>query len=129
MRGRGHGRGNGPMRGRPRRITRFVEPAILLLLSQQPAHGYGLMDGLSGLGFDEYPVDYSAVYRTLRRLEERGMVISDWDMNQTSGPPRRVYRVTADGDAFLERWVSELRATDLILHRFLEAFDRHNKST
>src|SRR3989344_705332 len=28
-------------------IERFIEPCILLLLSREPTHGYGLMEGLA----------------------------------------------------------------------------------
>lgn len=105
----------------PRRINRFVEPALLLLLYRKPTHGYGLMDGLSELGFDDYPLDYSGIYRILRGLEEAGMVSSDWDVEQSSGPPRRVYTVTPQGERYLAQWVEDLRATDRILHTFLDA--------
>jgi len=111
---------NGP---RPRRISRFIEPALLYLLLREPVHGYGLMDGLMNLGFREYPVDFSAVYRTLRSLEEGGMVESDWDLQVSAGPPRRVYQVTAPGRAYLADWVDDLRATDKVLHAFLDAYD------
>jgi PadR family transcriptional regulator, regulatory protein PadR len=107
----------------PRRISRFVEPVLLLLLCRRPLHGYALMEGLQSLGFERYPVDFSAVYRTLRRLEETGMVQSDWDLEETAGPPRRVYRITDAGQAHLGHWVEDLRATDRILHEFLDAYE------
>jgi len=110
---------------RPRRIRRFVEPALLLLLHNEPTHGYRLMEGLGQLGLETYPVDASVVYRILRDLEEAGMVVSDWETEETGGPPRRVYRIGESGDAYLKEWVEELRATDQILHRFLEAYDHH----
>ena len=110
-------------RGGPRRIARFIEPAMLLLLRSAPTHGYGLMAGLDEMGFGEYPVDYSAVYRTLRSLEERGMVRSSWDLEVTSGPPRRVYTITPAGEDHLASWVTELEATDRVLHSFLEAYN------
>ena len=116
---RRHGRG----RGGPRRISRFIEPALLLLLAREPVHGYGLMEGLHSLGFEDYPVDYSAVYRTLRGLEDEGMVESTWDVEASAGPPRRVYTITPAGKAHLATWVRELRATDRILHTFLRAYD------
>ena len=106
----------------PRRISRFIEPALLLLLCRHPLHGYALMDGLDDLGFEGYPVDFSAVYRTLRRLEHAGMVVSDWDLEVTAGPPRRVYDITPKGHEYLARWVVELRATDRVLHTFLDAY-------
>lgn len=106
----------------PRRIARFVEPALLLLLRQSPRHGYGLMESLRELGFEDYPVDFSAVYRTLRSLEEAGMVSSDWDLEVSAGPPRRVYTITSEGEDHLAQWVDDLRATDKVLHAFLEAY-------
>jgi PadR family transcriptional regulator PadR len=109
----------------PRRIRRFIEPALLLLLHSRPMHGYALLEGLDRLGFDTYPADPSTVYRILRDLEEAGMIESEWDADETAGPPRRVYRLAAAGDAYLRDWVAELRATDHLLHRFLEAYEDH----
>lgn len=120
---RRHGRG-GPG-GYPQRIQRFAEAALLLLLHMRPTHGYGLMEGLQEIGFGDYPLDSSVVYRTLRHLEHAGLVTSDWDTESTSGPPRRVYRLTEAGDHYLAAWVADLRATDEVLHGFLEAYDGH----
>jgi PadR family transcriptional regulator PadR len=111
----------------PRRIRRFVEPALLLLLHINATHGYDLMEGLQVLGFEDYPVDSSAVYRTLRQLEAAGMVTSEWDTASTAGPPRRVYYLMEAGHHYLVTWVADLRATDRILHKFLEAYDAHMK--
>lgn len=86
-------------------------------------HGYGLMDGLRSLGFEEYPVDFSAVYRTLRNLEMEGMVRSDWDLEVAAGPPRRVYTIAPEGEAYLARCVEDLHATDRVLHTFLDAYN------
>jgi len=115
------GRGGGPC---SRRIYRFVEPCLLLLLHRDQTYGYDLMEGLKEFGFAENPVDSSVVYRTLRAMEEAGLVTSTWDTTGT-GPPRRVYRVTAEGDRYLARWVADLRETDRVLHDFLAAYDKH----
>ena len=113
----------------PQRIHRFVEPALLLLLHIAPRHGYGLMEGLQRVGFANYPVDTSAIYRILRQLEASGMVTSRWDTDSAAGPPRRVYRLTEDGHRYLAAWVADLRATDGVLHRFLDAYDAHMEET
>jgi PadR family transcriptional regulator, regulatory protein PadR len=109
----------------PRRISRFLEPALLLLLHRQPAHGYALIEGLDGLGMGAYPADVSAVYRILYDLEEAGMVTSSRESEPTAGPPRRVYALTEAGEAYLAAWVQELRETDRLLHGFLEAYAAH----
>ena len=97
---------------------------MLLLLSGEPCHGYGLMEGLGELGFGDYPIDFSGVYRTLRSLEDDGMVFSDWDLEVSGGPPRRVYTITDEGRAHLRAWVDDLRDTDTVLHAFLKAYDK-----
>ena len=111
----------------PRRIRRFVEPALLLLLHCTPTHGYALIEGLTRLGLESYPTDISAIYRILYDLEAKGMLVSSQDARPSAGPPRRVYTLTEAGDAYLRAWVEELRATDQLLHRFLEAYDQHHQ--
>jgi len=115
-----HRRGAGP-----RRIRRFLEPALLLLLHRNPSHGYGLAEGLRDMGLGAYPTDMSALYRILYDLEERGMVVSRRETKDTAGPPRRVYELTEEGDAHLSEWVEELRHTDRLLHRFFDAYEAH----
>ena len=110
----------------PRRIHRFIEPCLLLLLHCVEGHGYELVEGLKEFGFDQNPVDSSTVYRILRLLEERGFVTSRWDTD-SSGPARRMYRITEEGDHYLAWWVEDLRETDRVLHHFLETYDTHMK--
>jgi PadR family transcriptional regulator PadR len=108
----------------PRRIHRFLEPCLLLLLHCNEAHGYELLEGLKQFGFQENPVDSSTVYRFLRALEERGFVSSRWD-TRGAGPARRLYQITEEGDRYLAWWVEDLRETDRVLHHFLETYDGH----
>jgi PadR family transcriptional regulator PadR len=113
-----------PKEACPRRIHRFVEPCLLLLLRENETHGYELMEGLKQFGFEQNPVDSSTVYRFLRGLEERGYVTSRWDTGST-GPARRLYQITADGRGYLAWWVDDLWETGRMLHHFLEVYDAH----
>jgi len=108
----------------PRRIHRFLEPCLLLLLRRSETHGYELLEGLKPFGFEQNPVDSSTVYRFLHALEERGFVTSRWDTGN-AGPARRVYQIADEGDRYLAWWVGDLRATDLVLHRFLKTYDSY----
>jgi len=124
-------RGNG--QACPRRIYRFVEPCLLLLLHHGQAHGYELMDRLRGFGFggpqdgpsEAMPVDSSVVYRTLRGMEKRGLVVSSWDTSGTAGPPRRLYRITDMGDQALASWAADLQETVYLLQTFLQNYEEH----
>lgn len=108
----------------PRRIHRFLEPCLLLLLHRDEAHGYELLEGLGPFGFGQNPVDLSTVYRMLRGLEEQEFVISHWDTD-SGGPARRLYRIREEGDRYLAWWVEDLRETDRVLHYFLDTYDSH----
>ena len=122
MRGRGRGHGR-RWRGASRRAVRFVEPTLLLLLHYGPAHGYTLIEQLAGYGLAD--VDPSAVYRSLRDMEDRGWVTSSWEEEQTQGPPRRVYHLTALGDDVLGWWTQDLRETGRMIDQILGSYERH----
>ena len=122
--GRRRWRGGQSEEACPRRIHRFLEPCLLLLLHCNVAHGYELLDGLEPFGFGQNPVDLSTVYRMLRGLEEQGFITSHWDTD-SGGPARRLYRITKEGDGYLAWWVEDLRETDRVLHRFLETYASH----
>ena len=78
--------------GRGGRIERFQVAALLLLLRERPAHGYDLLERLPSLLGDER-VDVGNLYRVLRRLEEQGLVSSEWD-ESVPGPAKRTYELT-----------------------------------
>lgn len=119
-------RGGGEGQTCPRRILRFLEPCLLLLLHCNEGHGYELVDRLKQFGFAQDPMDLSTIYRVLRSLEARGLVVSRWD-TEGGGPARRLYRITDEGDQFLAWWTRDLRATERILSHFLRAYDDHMK--
>jgi len=99
------------------------ESALLLLLHREPAHGYTLIEQLEEFGLEE--IASSVVYRMLRDMEARGWVASMWDEEQTQGPPRRIYRITARGDEILATRVRELDETRKMLGHLVEAYHLH----
>ena len=119
MPGRGWGRGG----GRRRRAVRMLEPVLLLLLHQGEAHGYTFLERLDEFGLES--LNPSVVYRALRDMEERGWVGSTWDEEETQGPPRRVYHLTAEGDEALRLWAQELREGRARIDHLLTLYDRH----
>ena len=72
-------------------------------------------------------VDIGDLYRTLRRMESRGWVKSDWEKNK-AGPDRRTYTITSEGKDFLRLASSSLTRTDKLLHKFLDGFQKNQSA-
>jgi poly-beta-hydroxybutyrate-responsive repressor len=85
----------------------FLVPYVLLAISAQRAHGYLIEQYLRGLGLAQ--VEMSTLYRTLRQLEKQGLVTSAWEAGP-GGPARRVYALTAAGQAWLRAGAASLEA-------------------
>lgn len=63
-----------------------------LLALREPGYGYGLLKTLEAAGI---PSDGNTVYPLLRRLEERGLLESAWNTDESR--PRKFYRTTTTG--------------------------------
>ena len=118
QRGRGQGRRRGS--GRRRRVISFLQPCLLVLLHRGQAHGYNLLSGLEEFRFTPGQSDPSLVYRALREMETIGLVTSEWD-SDSQGPQRRVYQITAEGEAYLVEWVNDLKRTREEIDALLKA--------
>ena len=97
----------------------FLRPCLLLLLREQPAHGYDLLERLRPLGFSRD--DPGRLYRALRQLETDGLVRSVWEKS-TSGPDRRMYELTRIGMETLHASAKDLMVTGGILSVFLSRY-------
>ena len=100
------------------RVERFVEPALLLLLRDEPSHGDDLAEAMAELAPDDR-VDLGNLYRLLRDLEAEGLVRSSW---AKGGPGRakRTYELTDEGEAVLDAWAAGLTRTRKTIDRFLK---------
>lgn len=72
---------------------------VLAVLSRlkKPEYGYSLRQALAERGM---PIEEGTLYPLLRRLEEQGLLASEWRIED--GPPRRYYVLSADGRALLK---------------------------
>ncbi len=94
----------------------FLRAWLLLLLSEDPAHGYDLVERLDALGVGR---DAGSLYRALRGLEHEGLVRSAWEASLI-GPDRRRYVVTDTGQERLRTWVGILDGVQASLTAFLD---------
>jgi len=118
---RGHRhRGGGP---RPRwgRKMRIMEPMILLLVAEDPAHGYLLAEQLEKI-FGVEEMTPQTVYRALQRMEAAEWIAPSWDMDSAQGPPRKVYEITPAGEAALEAWSQHMEQLQEMIETFLKRY-------
>jgi PadR family transcriptional regulator PadR len=98
----------------------FLRPALLLLLREDPAHGYDLLERARTLGFDGS--DPGGLYRTLRKLEDEGLVRSAWEPSE-AGPKRRIYQITRAGMEELHRRATAVAAAQEPVDSFLRRYE------
>lgn len=102
-------------------LARLIQPAVMTLLAGGPLHGYRIVQRLAKtpLVGGSRP-DPTGVYRMLRLMERRRLVVSSWDLSE-SGPAKRQYRLAPEGHRCLGRWVKTLTDYHRAIGRLLAA--------
>ena len=108
--------------GKPHHMERFLEVCLLLLLYDEIGYGYGLIEQLASFGFSEAGLNMSTLYRTLRKMENEGLVTSQWEEGG-QGPKRRVYEITKDGKNELDQWIGILKIRKSRIEVLINQYD------
>lgn len=85
----------------------LLEPLVLAALAGGGTHGYDVVSRIESLTEGKVTADLGGIYRVLRRLDDAGMVVSAWAEGE-SGPMRREYRLTSEGQELLAHWLGHL---------------------
>ena len=102
----------------------LVQPAVLLVLSEGPQHGYALLEALQARGYLPGKADVGNLYRGLRRLEKAGAVTSEWVRQSGPGPSRRTYRITDQGRQLLYQEALALADRAGVIAKLLNEYRR-----
>lgn len=97
---------------------KFLDSSLLILLAEQPDHGYALLRRLEifGLGISDEP---GALYRRLQSLERKGLVEYRL-IHSDKGPRKKVYSATPQGLSVLRDWAPSLKVTHQALTCWLD---------
>jgi len=117
MCGRRHGFCHYPGRG-------LIQLLILRILHEKPSHGYQIMDELERITAEKYIPEPGAVYTMLRRMEERGLVTSEWE-KKDSGADRRVYTLTEAGVKVLKEGLEMVKKRRQLMDSLVQFYDLH----
>lgn len=89
----------------------MLKYVLLGFLQYKPQTGYELKQEMDHSTAYFWHAKQSQIYTTLKKLEEEGAVTSHIEA-QTERPDRRVYAITAAGEADLKKWL-ERPLTDI----------------
>jgi PadR family transcriptional regulator PadR len=111
------------------RPKRWLTPVVLVLLKEETSYGYELMERIDEeFGFEQ--LNPGSVYRVLRQMENEGLCTSVWDdvRDEEEGrggpPPRRMYAITQEGEAYLEAWAKACEEYHKLMSQFSEVYKR-----
>ncbi len=105
------------------RTSRFLIPALLLLLSEKSSHGYELTEKYTEFGFTEAGSDPGAIYRTLNLLGSDGFIKSKWKTDEP-GPAKKIYSITDEGSKLLSSWAKEIKERKKTFEFFLKRYNK-----
>lgn len=98
-------------------LNRLSQPTIMAILarSSEPLHGYVIVQKAANSPmFGGTKPDATGVYRTLKRMEESGYVVSRWETPET-GTAKRLFELTETGRRCLRRWIDSLACYELTI--------------
>ncbi len=89
---------------------------VLAALSQlkEEKYGYSLISSLAEKGLD---IEQGTLYPLLRRLEDQGLLISEW--NTEGSRPRRYYQISSEGSQVLRNLTKEWRSLTDVMENLL----------
>lgn len=91
---------------------------ILTVIASGPQHGYAIAQRLQQISRDVIQVRQGSLYPALHRLENRGLLATEWQQSET-GREAKYYTLTKKGRAELEveraSWKRLTRAVGVIL--------------
>jgi transcriptional regulator len=102
------------------RLRGTIELLILRTLAWGPRHGYAIARWLEDQPKASIRVEEGTLYPALHRMEQRGLIASDWQTSEL-GRPAKFYRLTAAGRKHLKKETAEWKAFAASVAIILEA--------
>jgi DNA-binding PadR family transcriptional regulator len=78
---------------------------ILLALAEKDLHGYGIIQAVAVQSEGQVKIGSGTLYDNLKRFMDQGLVC---DLPSTSEDDKRLYRLTASGEAALSEEIARL---------------------
>lgn len=86
-------------------LMRFIQPIVLSVLARQEDYGYSILQKVAdtALWHGSAP-DSAGLYRVLRDMEARGLLVSRIAAADGAGMMKRIFTLTGEGRHCLQNW-------------------------
>lgn len=89
-------------------LDKLLQPVILTLLYEERLHGFSILKKMEETNIMNCGgIDPTGLYRTLRKMETAGLLVSELD-DGDNAQQRRIYEITEEGKDCLKHWQGTL---------------------
>ena len=100
-----------------------LEMLVLKLICEKPAYGYELLSELKLSSQGRFFLKEGTLYPILYRLEDDGLVVSEWSIPEDKSVAKKYYRCTPKGEEALVELLELWRKFDRVANHFLQGED------
>ena len=100
----------------------FLEFPVLLIIGTSPTYAPDILKQLKKANL---LVVEGTLYPLLSRLKRSGLVDYSWEESR-SGPPRKMYTITKEGQSVLEQLETSWKALDTSVNTLIKAYEKSN---
>ena len=94
-----------------------LEGCILKIIAAEPTYGYAIAATLRESGFAD--LTEGTLYPLLLRLERKGLIKAEYRAG-SGGPSRKYYRLTPDGETYLQEFTAAWHAASAAVNHILQ---------
>ena len=99
-------------------LDKLIQPAILIELAKEPAHGFKLLNNLKDKHLVEASLDPTGFYRNLKKMEKDGYISVLSDSYKAKG--RKVFQITDFGRESLKSWMGTLEKYETHINKIID---------
>ena len=104
-----------------RQLKRGVlEIVVLKMISREPTYGYQLLGDMDRISEGLFKIKEGTLYPILYRLEDDGLIRSEWSVPKDKDVSKKYYVITDQGEAVLKELIELWSEFDRITGKILE---------
>lgn len=100
----------------------LIQVLLLRIIYETPSYGYKIIDRVEKFTSSQHIIKTGTAYTLLRRMEEKGLIESNWEKNKTK-PDKRMYEITPAGVEHLKTWLEFIIQRKIIINKLIQFYE------